>query len=134
MRDGLAVGPQHPSVTREALADFRSKRPDCVLALWTDIEARLVLLVDSDLRYPQESLDALSNLASHVLSFQSNDAEAAPDSVVFAERTGNRLFLRDANMQSHALICTSAPGPDPADLLHAMSTFLSPPKALDLTQ
>lgn len=133
MRTDISMASQHPSVTLAALSAFRSKQPDCVLAVWTDINARIVLIVDSDLRHPQESLDALCTLASQVLSALYNDADAAPDSVVFSDPTGNRLFLRDVTTPTHALICTSAPGLDPDDLLHAMGTFLSPPLALDQT-
>lgn len=133
MSDDISTGSQHGTVTRDVLSEFRSKQPNCVLALWTDIEARIVLVVDSDLRYPQESLDALCNFASHVLCSGSNETEAAPDSVVFAEPTGNRLFMRDVTRPTNALICTSAPALDPYDLLHAMRAFLLQHMALEPT-
>lgn len=133
MRDDESAGLQHTAITRDALSEFRSKQPDCVLALWADIEARIVLVVDSDLRYPQESLDALCNIASHVLRTPSIEIDPAPDSAIFADPTGNRIFLRDVARPTCALICTSAPGLDPDDLLLAMTTFLSIPLALDET-
>ncbi|MBY4891968.1 hypothetical protein KUL25_04225 [Rhodobacteraceae bacterium N5(2021)] len=119
------------AITREGLSAFRSHHPDCVLALWTDIEARLVLFVDSDLRHPQEGLDALGSIASCVLG---GAPETAPDSAVFVEPTGNSLFLRDKTQATHALVCTSGPGLDPNDLLLAMTEFMSSPAAMDVAQ
>lgn len=131
MRANVQAGGQPAAITREGLSAFRSNQPDCVLALWTDVEARLVLFVDSDLRHPQEGLDALGSIASCVLG---GPPETAPDSAMFVEPTGNSLFLRDKTQATHALVCTSAPGLDPNELLLAMTEFMSSPVERDVVQ
>lgn len=123
------VASQAAAVTHDALSAFRSNQPDCVLALWTDIEARLVLWVDSDLRYPQENLDALGSIAACVLG---GPSDTAPESAMFVEPTGNSLFLRDPKRPTHALVCTSGPGLDPNGLLLAMTAFIASPVAMEV--
>lgn len=122
---------QDTTVTQPALSAFRATQPECALALWMDIETRLVLLVDSDLRYPQERLDALGAIASCVLG---GATDTAPESAMFVEPTGNSLFLRDPTRSAHALVCTSGPWLDPNDLLLAMTAFISSPAELDIAR
>lgn len=125
MRADDSFGLQDAVVTRTRLSDFRSGQHDCVVALWIDIDARIVLASDSGLLYPQEKLDMLCANASSALAFPSMGNSAAPNHVIFTGPTSSRVLLRDLAMPAHALVCICSPDADPADLLDAMGSFLA---------
>lgn len=125
MRDEIFFGSQHGAVTHAMLSEFRSDQPDCVLALWVDIGARIVLATDGDLLYPQERLDALCTSASRALSVPPVDGNAEPDHILFAGPKELRILLRDTASQAHALVCICVPDTDPGTLLGAMDGVLT---------
>lgn len=99
-------------MTPSALADFRSRLPDCELVVFADIGSRTVLGSDGALRYPQEHLDALCDTAAELFR-DGPDLGAGPvEHVMFVSATGSRVFLRAANSPREALCCIGAPAMD----------------------
>lgn len=107
------------------MAEFRSGRSDCILAVWGDIEAGLVLAADGDLFHPQEYLDALCAEAAQVFSTLPPSSDEALDQVVVFDPTGGRLFVRVPSNPINSLSCLCPPDADLGDLLQAMADFVT---------
>ncbi len=118
---------RHPASVqsgRPPLAEFRSGRSDCILAVWGDIEAGLVLAADGDLFHPQEYLDALCAEAAQVFSTLPPNPDDTLDQVVVFDPTGGRLFVRAPSNPSNSLSCLCPPDADLGALLQAMADFV----------
>lgn len=113
------------TITRAAMGHFRHGLPDCFAALWTDMEADIVLASDAALDFPQEQLDALCMATSQALSAGLGAHGALPDQVIVSAMTECRVILRDPAMPTHALTCICRPEADLAHILQAMGRFLA---------
>jgi hypothetical protein len=125
MMDRPALDLPERAITPAELSGFRSSQPDCVLALWIDIDAKIVLAADGALRHPQEALDAHCSAGARALSCPPLEGDASPDHIVFAGSMETRVLLRDAARPSQALICICPPALDPGPLMEAMNHLLA---------
>jgi len=116
-------------MTPKALAEFRTRLPECELAVYADIRSGTVLLKDGVLRYPQEYLDALCECAG--LLFRENpEFDGAPtDPILFFGPTGGRAFFRAPDDPSEALCCIIGVGTDVSALLREGRALLAPQEA-----
>ncbi len=130
MIEDVSLAPGRTVAARPKLAAFRSGHSSCDVALWIDIEARIVLAVDSDLLHPQENLDAMCTSAVEALNLPPLDNDAPPHQIMFSDRTRAGVVLRDLANPSQALMCTCSPGVDLPALAKAMATFLSDPEQI----
>lgn len=95
------------------------------MALWIDIDAKIVLAVDSALLHPQEALDRHCDRAARALSCPSVGGADSADHIVFAGPMETRILLRDVGRPSQALVCIGLPTTEPKPLLDAMKGFLA---------
>ena len=108
----------------EKLSSLRAQLPGCSLVLCSDLRSGTVLASDSDLTYPQEYLDALSEAAMQLLApFEPN--QDAPDLVLVSEISGLRLFCNNAATPDLGLTCLASFDLDVAHLQSVVSDFLS---------
>ena len=108
-------------MTPEDLARFRSRMPDCELAVLVDFEAGTVLGADMAIRLGQEYLDTLCAEAGRLFG------RANPFAIhqaMIAGPLGTRLFLRAPDPAAEALCCLMATGADLAGATRAAEALL----------
>ena len=99
--------------TIKPLEAYRKELVGCEIAVFMDISARTVLAWDGALKWPQEHLDNLCDLALRVLSVGSEGENAnRPQTAILARPTGCFVFLRAAPGASEVLCCVFAPDAD----------------------
>lgn len=111
-------------VTTKVLASFRSQVPECNLALWSDIRSGTVLSVDAALDYPQEYLDAFSNMATQALSLPRRTDQDGT-CVIAANASGLQLFATGIAMPGVALTCLASLDADIANIQSAALSLVS---------
>ena len=95
------------------LEAFRKDFAGCEMVVFADIVAKTVLAWDGALKWPQEPLDDLCEMAAQVLAIGADvDPLAEPQTAIFARATGCFVFLRATPGASEALCCVCAPDCD----------------------
>ena len=96
--------------TIKPLKAFRQELEGCEIAAFVDISARTVLAWDGSLKWPQEHLDALCDIARSVLTVGSKaEAVEEPQTAMLARPSGCFVFLRAAPGANEALCCVFSP-------------------------
>ncbi len=97
--------------TIKPLEAFRQEFVGCEIAAFMDISARTVLAWDGSLKWPQEHLDDLCDLARNILAVGTKaETVEEPQTAMLARPTGCFVFLRAAPGASEVLCCVFAPG------------------------
>ena len=96
--------------TSKPLEAFRQEFEGCEIVAFLDISARTVLAWDGPLKWPQEHLDDLCEIARSVLTVGA-EAEIVqePQTAMLARPTGCFVFLRAAPGVSEVLCCVFSP-------------------------
>ncbi|MDU8913551.1 hypothetical protein [Aestuariicoccus sp. MJ-SS9] len=96
-----------------SLQAFRKDQDGCEIVAFADVAARTVLAWDSALKWPQEHLDALCDLAARALSVGAEGPQTdAVQTAIIARPTGCHVFVRAAPGLDEVLCCVFAPGAD----------------------
>ena len=96
--------------TIKPLEAFRQESEGCEIVAFLDISARTVLAWDGSLKWPQEHLDGLCEIARSILTVGSKaETVEEPQTAMLARPTGCFLFLRAAPGASEVLCCVFSP-------------------------
>ncbi|WP_425100119.1 hypothetical protein [Tropicibacter sp. S64] len=117
-------------MTVAALSTFRQALSGCEIAVLADISAGSVLAWDSALKWPQEQLDALCDLASRALSI----GAPLPTTAVVADALGCQVFIRIAANSDEVLCGVFAPDQDLDDVLMEGRRFCTVLDAQDTSE
>ena len=96
--------------TIKPLEAFRQELEGCEIVAFLDISARTVLAWDGSLKWPQEHLDELCEIARRALTVGSKaETVEVPQRVMLACSFGCFVFLRAAPSANEALCCVFSP-------------------------
>ena len=97
-------------MTIDALKSFRQKIAGCEIAVLMDLSTGTVLAWDSDLKWPQEELDDLCDLAARLLTtgpvFGPGQGRTR---AILARETGCHIFQRVSPTGGEVFGCVLAP-------------------------
>lgn len=99
-------------MTIDALRSFKQCFGECEIAVLADISARTVLAWASTLKWPQEELDRLCEMAAGLLEPEVRQA-------LLIRETGCHLFRRTAADGAEVLCCVLAADAPLEPILHA---------------